>query len=445
MDISRFLSRTLPALCAAVFFLAAGAAFTVKYAGIGVTLPLFFDAREETNRVLFYVNFYVPWILSALSLYGCFFLSGRDSSPPAGVILTGTGFMLRGLLFVIALTVAVIAGYVLNDTLTVKLCLYSAFTFLAAVSFSPAWGMGAALGASALFSFLSFHPEFLGAALGTLVFSGPGFGETFLLFLYPGVLAAMSFAIRVLSEKYTNSEAMVSHLNLVGTQMLLFNHCLQEYVKNSGEEAVKKDRLRFTSDLHDSCGYVFANIIALSNAAMSQENMEGERARETFHMILNQAQEGLKRTREILHMIREIREPASKGIDTIYQMKDIFEEVTGINVEIEAGNMRHDYGLTVNSVLSRIVQESFTNAVRHGKAGRIGIQFWEFPQSLSITVSDNGRGARQIVKGIGLAGMEERLREIGGTFDAYSPEDGGFRLNVEIPLVTVSRQNGESA
>jgi signal transduction histidine kinase len=449
MDISRFLSRTLPALCAGFFFLAAGAAFIVKYAGPGAVLPLFFDVRKETNRVLFYVNFWVPWFLSALSLYGCFFLSGGSGeasvSSPTETIRAGAGFVLRGFLLVISLTLVIIAGYVLDDTLTVRLCLYGAFTLLAAVSFSPPRGFCAVLGASFLFGFLSFHPKLFGAALGTLAFSTPGFGETLLLLLYLGILAALSFSIRVLSGKYAKSEAMISHLNLVGTQMLLFNHRLQEYVKNSGEEAVKKDRLRFTSDLHDSCGYVFANIIALSNAAMSQEDMEGEKARETLHMILNQAQEGLKRTREILHMIREIREPASKGIDTIYQMKNIFEEVTGITVEIETGNMRYDYGPTVNSVLSRVVQESFTNAVRHGKASRIGIQFWEFPQSLSMTVSDNGKGARQIVKGIGLAGMEERLREIGGTFEAYSPEDGGFRLSVEIPLVTVSRQNGESA
>jgi signal transduction histidine kinase len=61
-----------------------------------------------------------------------------------------------------------------------------------------------------------------------------------------------------------------------------------------------------------------------------------------------------------------------------------------------------------------------------------------------MTVSDNGRGARQIVKGIGMAGMEERVVAIGGTLRAYSPEDGGFRLNVVIPLVPVNRQGRET-
>jgi signal transduction histidine kinase len=337
---------------------------------------------------------------------------------------------------IVALASAIISGYVLDDMLTIKFCIYGAFVLIAASSFSPVWGFSTAVGASALFSLLSFHPEFLGTALGTLSFPSHAVSEVILLFLYLCLFSVLIFSIRILSVKYRDSEAAIDHLNLVSAQMLVFNHRLQEYVKNSGDEAIKKDRLRFTSDLHDSCGYVFTNIIAISNAAMSQESMEDEKMRETFHMIRNQAQEGLRETREILHMIREIRDPSSRGIDTIYQMKNIFEEVTGIKVEIETGNMRNDYGPAVNSAISRIIQEAFTNSVRHGKATLIGIQFWEFPHSLTMTVSDNGMGAGQIVKGIGMAGMEERVTAIGGTLQAHSPEDGGFRLHVEIPMVS---------
>jgi signal transduction histidine kinase len=52
-----------------------------------------------------------------------------------------------------------------------------------------------------------------------------------------------------------------------------------------------------------------------------------------------------------------------------------------------------------------------------------------------MIVSDNGIGSRHIVKGIGFAGMEERLAALGGAMELSSPEDGGFRLKVDIPLV----------
>jgi signal transduction histidine kinase len=111
-------------------------------------------------------------------------------------------------------------------------------------------------------------------------------------------------------------------------------------------------------------------------------------------------------------------------------------------VEIESGNMRRDYGPAVNAALTRIVQEAFTNSVRHGKAARIVIQFWEFPGNLTMIVSDNGIGSRHIVKGIGLAGMEERLAALGGALELSSPEDGGFRLKVDIPLTGAGSEAG---
>jgi signal transduction histidine kinase len=104
------------------------------------------------------------------------------------------------------------------------------------------------------------------------------------------------------------------------------------------------------------------------------------------------------------------------------------------------GNMKNDYGPAVNKVISRIIQESFTNSIRHGRASRIQIQFWEFPHEFTMTVTDNGIGADNIVKGIGLAGMEERLEPVGGALVVSSPQEGGFRLRITIPLVPVARQ-----
>jgi signal transduction histidine kinase len=55
-----------------------------------------------------------------------------------------------------------------------------------------------------------------------------------------------------------------------------------------------------------------------------------------------------------------------------------------------------------------------------------------------MTVTDNGVGAANIIKGIGLAGMEERLESVGGTLAVSSPPEGGFRLRITIPLVYIT-------
>jgi signal transduction histidine kinase len=206
-------------------------------------------------------------------------------------------------------------------------------------------------------------------------------------------------------------------------------------VKQRSEEAVIRERLRFTRDLHDSCGYAFTNIILVTDAAVSRGNIDTTQSQEILHNIRKLASKGLNDTRETLHLIRKINEPYTKSIDTIYQLKTIFEEVTGIEASVEWGNMRHEYGPLINKVITKIIQEAFTNAIRHGKATRILIQFWEFPRELSMTVTDNGVGATVVIKGIGLAGMEERIESIGGKLDVFTPAEGGFRLVITIPLV----------
>jgi signal transduction histidine kinase len=421
----RLFLKIIPAVIAASFLAAAWGIFTRRYAGPGVVLPPIFDAAPEMNRTLYLINFYVPHALCTFALGGCLFFRG---------------FLFRGFCLLIAFAAAVVAGYVL-DFFTIKFCLYSAFVIVVSSAFFFPRNIIINAAAVVLFEVFLFYPGFFGSPAEGMVpgLRSPAQGLMLLLYLFS--LCVLVMSIRYLTEKYKNSEAMVSHLNLVGAQLTLFNHRLQEYVKNSGEEAVKKDRLRFTRDLHDACGYVFTNIIAVTDAAMSFTDMEQGRRQDTFQLIQNQAREGLQRTRETLHMIRELQDPMSGSIDTLFRMKSIFEEVTGIRVEIESGNMRQDYGSAVNRVLTRIVQEAFTNSVRHGKASIIQIHFWEFPADaaaaagiLTMTVSDNGIGTRQVVKGIGLAGMEERLVGVGGTMEVLSSEDGGFRLRVKIPL-----------
>jgi signal transduction histidine kinase len=379
---------------------------------------------------LFYINFYIPFGVAALALYGCLLFSG---------------FYFRGFCLAVGFAAVIIAGYVLEDLFTINLWLYSAYVSVSAAAFTPPKNYCISGTAIALFLAVLYHPRFLGYSVGGLPFFVPDFSQVTIMALCMICFASAMASIRFLTDRYVNSEATVIHLNSVGAKMLLFNHRLQEYVRNFGEEAVKKDRIRFTSELHDSCGYVFTNIIAVTDAAMSFPNMETEKVRGTLFLIQGQAREGLQQTRSILHRIRELQDPISDSIDEIYKMKSIFEEVTGIAVEIESGNMKHDYGWTVNTVLTRIVQESFTNSVRHGQANRILIHFWEFPGRLTMTVSDNGIGARHIVKGIGLAGMEERLAAIGGTLDISSPEDGGFRLKISIPLVDMDMKDEPAA
>ncbi|MEO3973342.1 histidine kinase [Streptomyces sp. CAU 1734] len=84
----------------------------------------------------------------------------------------------------------------------------------------------------------------------------------------------------------------------------------------------------------------------------------------------------------------------------------------------------------------RIVQESLTNAVRHGGPGvRIAVSVVRRDPHLRVAVTDNGGGpAPGGGSGHGITGMRERARSVGGTLTAGPGNDGGFEVSALLPL-----------
>ena len=313
----------------------------------------------------------------------------------------------------------------------IHLCLY--FAWISAVCFATSSPFNYIAGAagSVCFVIVLTHPDIFG--INMLLSPNEIAEHQHVLYLFSAFVTLLSYALRFACDKWQENLNTVVHLHNTMSNMSLLNQKLQSAARKRGLQAAHEERLRISRDMHDSLGYVFTNIAALMDAAVSSGCKNKRQTQETCQLAREQAQHGLQEMRKTLRSIREVQDPFFQSIDTVYQLKKIFEEVTGIRVVIESGNMKKNYGKELNAVLIRTVQEAFTNAVRHGRATRIDILFWEFPDYLSMTVCDNGIGSKEIVKGIGLAGMEERLVKLNGSLQATSPDEGGFRLTVRIP------------
>jgi len=178
----------------------------------------------------------------------------------------------------------------------------------------------------------------------------------------------------------------------------------------------------------------FTNIISLMDAGMSTGGQSREKVEDIFQTTRTQAKEGLQETRRALHTLRENGYSGPKGINAIYRIKQVFENITGVEIQIDPGNIPNHFTDDIDRMMYCTVQEALTNSRRHGRATRGRISFWLNKGLLQITVTDNGTGARQIVKGIGLSGMEERIAPFGGTLETSNPADGGFRLDIRVPI-----------
>ena len=382
---------------------------------------LFFD------RNVFLVDFYAFFLLFVFSLF--FMLFDKRN----------TLVMLFLLLSVIGANLCL---YTVGNLFTIKFFIFAAWILTIGIKFPLKYC--AVILPLGMISFIAmqFYPKMLGT-VETVESPAIQSMNEFLAIVFDFlVIACVSCAYRFVVYAWQESDAVRKHQNLVMSQLTVVNQQLQDFAKNKGEQAAEEERLRITRDMHDSCGYVFVNIIGLMEACQSGKPQPWDKTKECFEMVRSLASHGLQETRKTLRAIRAIRHPI-ETLDSLSEIKNIFQKVANVQVELDRGNMKRDYGRTINKILVRTMQEGLTNAVRHGLASYVAVYFREDDGFLYMTVSDNGVGSKQVVKGIGLAGMEERLRKVGGELVAVSGEEGGFKLEIKIPVMQLLMEEYE--
>lgn len=95
------------------------------------------------------------------------------------------------------------------------------------------------------------------------------------------------------------------------------------------------------------------------------------------------------------------------------------------------------YGERIEAVSYRIIQESLSNAIRHGQPKRIGIRVEETGERmLRVSVSDDGGGLKSVGQNrLGLVGMRERVAALGGELVVQDRPDGrGVIVHALLPL-----------
>jgi two-component system sensor histidine kinase UhpB len=100
----------------------------------------------------------------------------------------------------------------------------------------------------------------------------------------------------------------------------------------------------------------------------------------------------------------------------------------------------------IELVLFRCMQEALTNVHRHSGASVAEVVIRREPERMILEVRDNGRGISPDLlarfeqtgagMGVGLSGMRERVRELGGAMKLEAASDAGTRLRIAVPLTS---------
>jgi two-component system NarL family sensor kinase len=123
-----------------------------------------------------------------------------------------------------------------------------------------------------------------------------------------------------------------------------------------------------------------------------------------------------------------------------------FARRSGIAVDLDLPSSFGRLDLNVETALFRVVQEALINVHRHAGSSRASIRLCRSSDSLTLEVEDRGRGlpitvlkqlpAGGSALGVGIAGMRERLQDLGGTLEMVSSEKGTI-VRAHVPLVAL--------
>ena len=108
---------------------------------------------------------------------------------------------------------------------------------------------------------------------------------------------------------------------------------------------------------------------------------------------------------------------------------------TGLAVRVTAGDDCDDLPEEHKTCIYRLVQEALNNAARHAGAHNLQVSVRRAGDRVLFSVQDDGVGFdKKVVRGLGLLGMEERVRRLGGRLRIDSSPGRGTGIAAELPL-----------
>jgi len=200
------------------------------------------------------------------------------------------------------------------------------------------------------------------------------------------------------------------------------------------QTAVAEERARIARELHDVVGHEMTMIAIQSEAAASALRSAPERAAEPVEAIRETAHRATAEMRAILGVLgnQEVEGGAVPGPADLEALVDR-ARLLGVDCTFTVTGTPWTGAPNTWLALVRITQEALTNAGRHAPGAPVSLRLAWGEESVELSVHNpfvvgsNGAGS-----GLGVSGMAERTRLLGGRFEAGAEGDG-FRVSATLP------------
>jgi PAS domain S-box-containing protein len=198
----------------------------------------------------------------------------------------------------------------------------------------------------------------------------------------------------------------------------------------------EEERRRIARELHDSSGQIVAalqmTLVPLEAEIRKKQPELSAPVKESLNLV-DQLSKELRTVSYLLHppLLDEAGLPSA-----IRWYVEGFSERSKIPVDLEItpdfGRLSHELEMTV----FRIIQECLTNIHRHANGQAAMVRILRSGDEILVEVQDNGKGfggrsegqdsSKTVREGVGIRGMRERVKQMGGTFEIRSSDSGTF-------------------
>ena len=248
------------------------------------------------------------------------------------------------------------------------------------------------------------------------------------------VYALLFYSNREYSSK-KNAQMLYDKLRISEEKLKKANLELEDYSHTIEELTLLKERNRLSREIHDSVGHALSTTMIQLNAieAISMKNNL-----EILPLVTNLKNFVGESYQEVRNAVRAIKPPEYSNYQDIIKIQDLinnFTKLSGINVKLTISETKYPLDSKVSLAVYRLIQESLSNASRHGKATKISVTLIYNKNDLSITIKDNGIGCSNVNYGVGLTSITERFKEFNGDVSFNTSKGNGFVIKIIVPRI----------
>jgi signal transduction histidine kinase len=225
---------------------------------------------------------------------------------------------------------------------------------------------------------------------------------------------------------------------------------LEEARLELAAQAVTQERMRIARDLHDVVAHSISAIVVQASVARDALDGNREGAAQAIEHVEAIGRSAMGEVRQLLGVLRhtdherDLLSPSPRLAELNLLIADA--ESSGITVEASIESAPAPVPAAVDLAAYRIVQEALTNVVRHAKGANVQVMLRRTEDALTIEIVNDvpGRTTPTPLRGtdsgggLGIVGMRERVKLLGGSLDAGPTADGGFRVAAVLPLAAAS-------